>query len=344
MTCTDVDLRRAELGITAGYESLRGATIDTGQLVGTRRRCWPATSASPSPTEQGSMDYYQHDLALIHARGYGGYADYCAPDILELLAPVRGGLVLELGCGAGALTRHLLDAGLRVIATDASPAMLELAWAALGGEADLRRLRLPDDPLPAANAVVSVGHVVSYLPDAAAVDRALVAMAGVLRPGGVLAIDICDLEFGQLRAGAENVGRPGLGRHSQDSWPAPDRYVRDITTFVPDGRGVWRRDDERHEYVLVDTAWPPGAARGAWRDRGGGIVVRRGGTATRTGRGHRDEERRPAVGSGKRAHGAGEGFAAVEVVAELAEAGRGRRQQYHAIGPGPLPARRHGGV
>ena len=27
------------------------------------------------------MDYYQHDLALIHARGYGGYADYCAPDI-----------------------------------------------------------------------------------------------------------------------------------------------------------------------------------------------------------------------------------------------------------------------
>ena len=34
VTCTDVDLRRAELGITAGYESLRGATIDTVQLVG----------------------------------------------------------------------------------------------------------------------------------------------------------------------------------------------------------------------------------------------------------------------------------------------------------------------
>ena len=47
------------------------------------------------------MDCYQHDLALIHARGYGGYADYCAPDILSLLEPVRGGLVLELGCGAG---------------------------------------------------------------------------------------------------------------------------------------------------------------------------------------------------------------------------------------------------
>ena len=33
VTCTDVDLRGAELGITAGYESLRGATIDNGQLV-----------------------------------------------------------------------------------------------------------------------------------------------------------------------------------------------------------------------------------------------------------------------------------------------------------------------
>ena len=33
VTCTDVDLRGAGLGITAGYESLRGATIDSVQLV-----------------------------------------------------------------------------------------------------------------------------------------------------------------------------------------------------------------------------------------------------------------------------------------------------------------------
>ena len=96
------------------------------------------------------MDYYEQDLALVHARGFGQHADNCAPGILELLAPVSGGLVLELGCGAGALTRHLLAAGHRVVATDASAAMLELAWEALGGEADLRRLALPDDPLPAA--------------------------------------------------------------------------------------------------------------------------------------------------------------------------------------------------
>jgi SAM-dependent methyltransferase len=66
------------------------------------------------------MEYYQHDLALVHARGFGQHADHCAPGLLDLLAPVRGGLVLEVGCGAGALTRHLLAAGHRVIASDAS--------------------------------------------------------------------------------------------------------------------------------------------------------------------------------------------------------------------------------
>jgi SAM-dependent methyltransferase len=205
------------------------------------------------------MHYYRHDLALVHDRGHTRHADRCAPGIGELLSPVTGGVVLELGCGSGALTRHLLAAGHRVIATDASPEMLALARAALGGGADLRLLTLPDDPLPAADAIVSVGHAISYLPDAAAVDRALVAMAGALRPGGILAIDVCDLSFGQVQPGAESSGRagPDWAVITQYSVPAPDRFVRDITTFVPDGHGAWRRDSEHHENVLVDTSRIP---------------------------------------------------------------------------------------
>jgi hypothetical protein len=41
------------------------------------------------------MYYYQRDLASIHDRGYGLHADRCALGILDLLAPVRGGLVLR---------------------------------------------------------------------------------------------------------------------------------------------------------------------------------------------------------------------------------------------------------
>ena len=210
------------------------------------------------------MPYYQRDLAFIHDRGYGLHADRCAPGILELLSGVGEGLVLEFGCGSGALTRHLLAGGLRVVATDASPDMLALARTALGPDADLRLLALPGDPLPAADAIVSVGHVISYLPDTAAVEAALAAVAGALRPGGVLAIDILDLDYGQIRA-----GEPPFARVEED-WtivatfaaPAPDRVVRDITTFVPDGAGAWRRGHERHENVLVDTSRIPALLAG----------------------------------------------------------------------------------
>jgi len=110
-----------------------------------------------------------------------------------------------------------------------------------------------------ADAIVSVGHVISYLPDAAAVDRALVAMAGALRPAGVLAIDVCDLEFGRVRAGEDTSGRagPDWAVIAEYSTPAPEVFVRDITTFVPDGAGAWRRSTERHENVLVDTSLIP---------------------------------------------------------------------------------------
>src|SRR5690348_4933199 len=90
--------------------------------------------------------YYRDDLAYVHQQGYGSHADICAPGILALLAP--GSLVLELGCGSGALTRYLVEAGHRVIATDASPAMLDLARATVPG-AEYQLLRLPDGALPA---------------------------------------------------------------------------------------------------------------------------------------------------------------------------------------------------
>lgn len=84
--------------------------------------------------------YYRADLALVHHLGFGFHADDCAPGVLELLAPVRerDGLVVELGCGSGLLTRYLVDAGHRVIATDASPAMLDLARAYATGAQEIR--------------------------------------------------------------------------------------------------------------------------------------------------------------------------------------------------------------
>jgi SAM-dependent methyltransferase len=201
--------------------------------------------------------YYRRDLALVHHLGFGSLADSCAPGILRLLESVRDrkGLVLELGCGSGALTQHLVAAGHRVMATDASPAMLELAREHAGAH-DIRRLTLPDDPIPEADAVVSVGHVLAYLPDESAILRAFAAMARALRPGGLLAIDVCDRSWNAARAHSPPYVR------ICDDWaifteyraPSPRRFQRRITIFVRNQDGTWRRDDELHENVLIDTA------------------------------------------------------------------------------------------
>jgi len=230
--------------------------------------------------------YYRRDLAHVHHLGFGSHADECAPGVLELLRPIRerDGLVVELGCGSGLLTRHLIDAGHRVIATDASPAMLELARGYAVGAQEIRALVLPDDPIPEADAVISVGHVLSYLADAEAIDRALVAIAGALRPGGILASDLCDLTYAESAAAFPVAGRveEDWAILTERSSPAPDRFVRQMAVFTRNEDGSWRRDDERHENVLVDTALVPsflgdyGVRASVESSFGGGVELPRG--------------------------------------------------------------------
>ena len=208
-----------------------------------------------------SEPYYRRDLARVHHLGFGFHADRVAPGVLARLESVRArdGLVVELGCGSGLLTRHLVDSGHRVIATDASPAMLELARETVPDAEGIEQIVLPDDPIPACDAIVSVGHPLSYLPDEGAIDRAFVAMADALEPGGVLAVDICDLAWGDARRDAPNYAQieEDWAIITRFSIPAPDRFIRDIATFVRNDDGSWRRDDERHENVLIDTARLP---------------------------------------------------------------------------------------
>jgi SAM-dependent methyltransferase len=207
----------------------------------------------------GPAPYYRADLARIHHFGFGFHAAACAPGILALLEPVRGGLVVELGCGSGLLTGYLVDAGHTVIATDASPAMLDLARDHAAGAREIRQLVLPDDPIPEADAIVSVGHTLSYLPTAAAIDQALVSAADALRAGGVFAIDLCDLTYVE----AQHV--PDVKTWVEDGWalitrrsaPTPDTFIREMTMFTKNDDGTWRRDDERHDNVLIDTSRVP---------------------------------------------------------------------------------------
>jgi hypothetical protein len=101
--------------------------------------------------------------------------------------------------------------------------------------------------------------VLNYLPGEQAIEQALTAIARALRPGGLLAIDLCDLAYGQARRDAPPAPRV------HDDWaiitrfslPAPNRFVRQSTTFVRNNDGSWRRDDETHHNVLIDTGRVP---------------------------------------------------------------------------------------
>jgi hypothetical protein len=75
----------------------------------------------------------------------------------------------------------------------------------------------------------------------------------------VLALDLCDLRWGEARRNAADQVRSGEGwlLVSRFSVPTPDRFVRDMTTFVCREDGLWRRDDEHHENLLLDTTTVP---------------------------------------------------------------------------------------
>lgn len=169
---------------------------------------------------------YGPDLASIHHIGFSGYSDLCGPGVIEQLDAVlqKGSTVLELGCGSGGLTRQLIDPGYTVIATDASPDMLDIAREEVPG-ADVRRLTLPDDPFPSADAVVSVGHTLNYLESAETIGRTLVEAARALRPGGVsFSISVIS-----------STGRPEPSQRQPASLKTPGRSSRGLRCRLPTG-------------------------------------------------------------------------------------------------------------
>jgi SAM-dependent methyltransferase len=207
------------------------------------------------------LPYYRNDLARIHHEGFAFHADAVAPGVLKLLRPVRerGGLVLEIGCGSGLLTKYLVDSGHRVVATDASPAMVELAREYVVGAEAIEQLRLPDDPIPRADAIVSVGHVLSYLDNEAQVDQALAVLASALQPNGLIAFDICDVRYGEARR--DEPPKVWLADDwvliTRTSVPDARTFRRDMTMFVRTELDSWRRSDELHDNVLIDTSVLP---------------------------------------------------------------------------------------
>ena len=137
---------------------------------------------------------YSTDLAYIHDAGFGDFAKAAAPEIGRILrrASITGGRVVEFGCGSGVLAAYLQAKGYQIHGYDISPAMIRLARRNAPG-ARFGVASLVSAPIPACEAIVCAGEVVTYIRGGGLALQQFVARAhAALRPGGLLVFDFMD--------------------------------------------------------------------------------------------------------------------------------------------------------
>jgi SAM-dependent methyltransferase len=161
---------------------------------------------------------------------------------------------MDVGCGAGPLTKALIDAGFDVTGIDTSAEMLELARAN-APTATFVHASAYEVEFRAYDAVVALGEPLTYHAEGADADRLInhffECIAEALPTGGMLIFDVIGL------------GKPSLdGRtwRSGDDWAvlvdtsenqAERTLVRDIETFRRAGE-LYKRSGEIHRVRLFD--------------------------------------------------------------------------------------------
>jgi SAM-dependent methyltransferase len=212
-------------------------------------------------------DFYGPDLAFVHAEGFEALAASAAPTLLAYLeqdlaqaAPSRR--ALDLGCGAGPLSRRLAERGFITWGLDRSPALIAMARARLP-DAEFHCGSILDVPLPDAAAVAAIGEVLNYATadDPAALGLVLARVFAALAPGGVFLFELAA------------PGRAGAGRVFTEAatWAvgvvateSGEELLRRITMFRVVEGGVRRRSYEEHRLRL----WPPARVVQELRTRG----------------------------------------------------------------------------
>ena len=151
-----------------------------------------------------------------YARTAGFVAELGQP-VLELLAPLPGERILDLGCGDGALTRRIADAGAAVVGIDSSPEQVSAARkrgldARVGDAARL--------DFAAAFDAVFTNAALHWVK---AADAVLAGVARALKPGGRFVGEMGGQGnvAGVRRALAGALDRRGFDGAAADPWYFP---------------------------------------------------------------------------------------------------------------------------
>ncbi len=200
---------------------------------------------------------YRNDLAYIHAVGFGSLARGAAPEIIRLLkgAPIRIKRVVDVGCGAGPLTKALVDAGFEVTGIDTSADLLEITRGVCPA-ARFVHASIYETPIPASEAIVAVGEPLAYHvgPDGdLLVSQFFRRASSALPPGGMLIFDLIELGKPSLANKSWSMGEDWAVLVETTENQAERTLVREIETFRRIGES-YRRGREVHRLRLFDTA------------------------------------------------------------------------------------------
>lgn len=202
-------------------------------------------------------DDYGEDLAYIHDAGFGQMAEAAGPVLVEALrrSGHQSGLVIDLGCGGGILSRALVDGRYEVLGIDFSPAMISIARERVPG-ARFEVGSILSAELTECVAVAAIGECLNYLFDAShsmsAIDDLFHRIRDVLKTGGILLFDVAG-------PGRVPAGGPRRGFVEGSDWAVlfeseedQDSQIltRRITTFRQVGR-LYRRGHETHRQRLI---------------------------------------------------------------------------------------------
>jgi SAM-dependent methyltransferase len=203
-------------------------------------------------------EWYREDLAYIHDVGHSDYALKSTPGILEILAQnnIRGGLVVDLGCGSGLSALELTKAHYRVLGIDISQSLIAIARTRVP-TAEFRVESLFKTHIPSCNAVISIGECFNYLFDAEnncqTVVRLFERIYTALMPGGVLIFDIAEpgqvLEGNRTKSFSEGDDWIVLVEQEEDR--EQSTLIRRMIAFRKVG-AYYRRDDEVHHLRLYE--------------------------------------------------------------------------------------------
>ncbi len=187
---------------------------------------------------------------------YGKFrAERAAPfhDLLALVEPMTGPRVVDLGCGTGELTRlaHERLGARETLGVDSSPAMLERARAHAGGgvafvQGDLAAFQGSGFDVVLSNAAIH------WVPDH---ERLLARLAGIVAPGGQLAVQAPANDHHASHAVAREVAR-------EPEFSGPLRgFVRESPILEPEAyaRLLFRLGFARQRVRLEIYAHPLGS-------------------------------------------------------------------------------------